>query len=91
MVYEANMTLMDRQHCTWFVVLLMPHLRNGLSQQKMSTQAEALEIIMRLPETPIQGPNLGVQQIHVYLKKLCLEMQSLKQYRTARLEAREEV
>ena len=42
-------------------------------------------------ETPIQDPNLGIQQIHVKLKKLCLEMQSLKQDRTARPEVHDEV
>ena len=62
-----------------------------LLQQKLSTQAKALEIAMRLYETPIQDPSLGVQQIHVQLKNLCLEMQSLKQDKTTRPEAREEV
>jgi len=38
---------------------------------------------MRLHETPIQDPNLGVQEIHTQLKNLCLEMQSMKQDRTA--------
>jgi len=36
----------------------------ALSQQKLSTQAEALEMAMRLHETPIQDPGLGIQQIH---------------------------
>jgi len=91
MIHESNMTLTDGQHHTWFLALLMPHLRNALSQQKLSTQAEALEITMRLYETPIHDPNMGVQQIHMQLKNLCLEMQSLKQNRTTHLEAREEV
>jgi len=43
---------------------------------------------MRLHETPIQDPNLGVQQMHAQLKNLCLEMQSLKQDRIAHPEAR---
>ncbi len=46
---------------------------------------------MRLHETLIQDPNLGAQWIHVQLKNLCLEMQSLKQDRTARPEVRDEV
>ncbi len=74
MIREANMILTDGQHCAWFVVLLTPHLRNTLSQHKLSTQDEALEIAMRLHETPIQDPNMGVQQIHMELKNLCLEM-----------------
>ena len=91
MIHEANMTLTDGQHCAWFVASLTPHLRTALSQQKLSTQAEALEIAMRLHKTPIQDPSLGVQQIHAQLKNLCLEMQSLKQDKTTRPEARKEV
>ena len=85
------MTLTDGQHRTWFVASLMPHLRNMLSQQRLTTQDEALEIVMRLHETLIQDPKLGVQQIHVQLKNLCLKMQNLKQYRTALPEVHEEV
>jgi len=73
-IREANMTLTDGQHCKWFVASLTLHLRNALSQQMLTTQEEVLEITMRLHETLIQGPNPGVQQIHAYLKNLCLEM-----------------
>ena len=90
-IHEASMTLMDAQHCAWFVASLTPHLRTTLSQQKLSTQAEVLEMEMRLHETAIQDPGLGVQQIHAQLQNLCLEMQSLKQDRAPWLEAREEV
>lgn len=69
----------------------MPHLRMELSQQKLSTQAEALEMEMRLQETPIQDPGLGVQQIHAQLQNMCLEMQILKQDRAPWLEERKEV
>jgi len=91
MIREANMTLTDGQHCTWFVASLTPHLRTALLQQKLSTQAKDLEIAMRLHESPIQDPSLRVQQIHAQLQNLSLEMQSLKQDRTARPEAHEEV
>ena len=73
-IREANMTLTNAQHRAWFVASLTPHLRTVLSQQKLSTQAEALEMAMRLHETPIQDPGLGVQQLHVQLQNLCLEM-----------------
>lgn len=52
-IREANMMLTDAQHCAWFVVSLTPHLRTTLSQQKISSQPKALEIAMRLHETPI--------------------------------------
>lgn len=91
MICEANMTLTDGQHHAWFVVSLTPHLRMALSQQKLSTQAEALEMEMRLHETPIQDLGLGVQKIHAQLQNLCLEMQSLKQDGITWPEAHEEV
>lgn len=80
-IHQANMTLTDAQHRVWFVVSLTPHLRTALSQQKISTQAESLEIEMRLCETPIQDLGLGVQQIHTQLQNQCLEMETLKQDR----------
>jgi len=64
MIHESNINLVDGQHREWFLDLLLPHLRSTLSQQKITTQTEALEIAMRLHETPTQDPNLGVQQIH---------------------------
>jgi len=91
MICEANMMLMDGKHHAWFVASLTLPLRMALSQQNLSTQAEALEMAMNLHDTPIQDPGLGVQQIHVQLQNLCLEMQSLKQDKTPRPEAREEV
>lgn len=59
-ICEANMNLTDGQHREWFLALLLPHLRVALSQQKITTQAEALEITMRLHETPMQDLNIGV-------------------------------
>jgi len=73
-IHEANMNLKDRQHREWFVASLLPHLRVALSQQKITAQAEALDISMRVHETPMQDPILGVQQIHAQLKNICLEM-----------------
>lgn len=36
-ICEDNMTLTDGQHREWFVALLTPHLRNTLSQQRLTT------------------------------------------------------
>lgn len=90
-IREANMMLTDPQHHVSFVASLTPHLRMALSQQKISTQAKALEIAMRLHEMPIQDLGLGVQQIHTQLQNLCLEMQSLKQEKAPWSEVHEEV
>ncbi len=57
MIREANMTLTDGKHCAWFVASLILYLRMGMSQQKLSAQVEALEMVMILDETPIQDPS----------------------------------
>jgi len=62
-----------------------------LLQQKISTQAEALEVAMWLHETPIPDPGLGFQQIQVQVQNLCLEMQNLKQEQTPHSKVWEEV
>lgn len=85
------MNLTDEQHCKWFVASLLPHLRVALSQQKIGTEAKALEIMMKLHETPMQEANLGAQQIHAQLQYLCLEMQCLKNDRTTQPKACKEV
>ena len=60
-IHEANMNVTGRQHHKWFMASLLPHLRVALSQQKIMTQAEALEISIRLHEMLMRDPNLGVQ------------------------------
>ena len=64
MIHESNMNLTNWQHREWFLASLLPHLRVVLSQQKSGTQEEALEMVMRLHETPMKDAILGVQQIH---------------------------
>lgn len=85
------MNLTDGQHHEWFMASLLPRLMVVLSQQKITTQAEALEVVIRLYETPMQNMNLGVHYIHAKLQNICLEMQSLKQDRTVWEEAHEEI
>ena len=52
-IRESNMNLTNEQHRECFVASLLPHLRVALSQQKITTQAKALDIAMRLHETPM--------------------------------------
>lgn len=85
------MNLTDSQHQDWFIVALLPHLIITLSQQKIGTQVEALEIAMRLHETPIQDATLGVQWIHAELQNLYLKFQILKKKKVARPDVRKEV
>lgn len=91
MIHEADMNLTDGKQCKWFVASLLPHLRVALSEQKIGTQAKALEITMRLHEKLMQDTNLVVQQIQTQLQNLCLEFQSMNKDRAVRLKVQEEV
>lgn len=53
---------------------MLSHLRLPLSQQKVLSQAEPLEIAMKLEASPIQDMNLGVQQIQSQLASLHMEL-----------------
>lgn len=61
------MNLIDSHHREWFVASSLLHLRVSLSHKKIGTQAEAMDMEMRLHETPIHDVSLGVQHIHVDL------------------------
>jgi hypothetical protein len=50
----------DEQHKEWFIISLMPHIRVPLMQQKVSLQAEALEIAMKLEATPVGESSPGM-------------------------------
>jgi hypothetical protein len=43
----------DEQHREWFIAGLLPHIRCPLTQQKITSQSEALEITMKLEASPI--------------------------------------
>ena len=90
MIREANTQIIDGQHHEWFIASLLPNLRIALSQQKIGTQAEALEVTMRLHAMPMQDATLGVQKIQSSLQSLCLELQILKKDKEAKLEVRAE-
>jgi len=85
------MTLIDGQHCTWFVASLTTHLRIDLSKHKISTQAEVLETTMRLHATPILDPGWEFSKSMCNFKTLSLEVQRLKQGRVSLLEVHLEV
>lgn len=61
LIRQANMNITDEQHKDWYIASLLPHLRLPLSQQKIETKAEAVEIVMRLEAFPVQDRNIGVQ------------------------------
>jgi hypothetical protein len=68
----------DEQNKEWFIVSLLPHIRVPLMQQKISSQAEALEIAMKLESTPMGESNSGMSQILSQLTSLSLQVEDMK-------------
>ena len=56
-------------------------------QQKITSQSEALEIVMRLEASPVSHSTMGTYQLQKQLVNITLELQSLKKGK----EVREEV
>jgi hypothetical protein len=48
----------DEQHQEWFIVGLLSHIHCLLTQQKVTSQLEALEILMKLETSPV-GDGIG--------------------------------
>ena len=57
---QANFHISYELHKEWYMVVLFPHLILPLSQKKIDTQAEALEITMKLEALSIQDTHIGV-------------------------------
>jgi hypothetical protein len=68
----------DEKNKEWFIISLLPHIRVPLMQQKISLQAEALEIAMKLESTPMGESNSGMSQILSQLTSLSLQVEDMK-------------
>ena len=60
---QVNFEFPAQQHQEWFIVALLPHIRLPLMQQKVTSQSEALEIVMRLEALPMSESTLGMDQL----------------------------
>jgi hypothetical protein len=68
----------DEQNKEWFIAALLPHIRVPLMQQKVTSQAEALEISMKLEATPVGESSPGMSQILNQLTSLSLQVEDMK-------------
>jgi hypothetical protein len=68
----------DEHNKEWFSVSLLPHIRVPLMQQKISSQAEALEIAMKIESTPIGESISGMSQILSQLTSLSMQVEYMK-------------
>jgi hypothetical protein len=70
--------LQDIQHKEWFIVGILPHIQVPLTQQKVMTQVEAMEIAMHLEATPRGGDtSIGLAQVQSHLANLTMELQDM--------------
>ena len=60
---QVNFAFRAQQHQEWFIAALLPCIRLPLMQQKVTSQSEALEIVMRLEASPMSESTLGMDQI----------------------------
>lgn len=63
LIQQANIRIMNNQHRHGYIALLLPHLRFPLTQNKIGTQVEAMEISMRLEASPMHDTNVELQHI----------------------------
>jgi hypothetical protein len=68
----------DEQHKEWFIVALLPHIRVPLMKQKFSSQAEALEIVMKLEAALVGESNPSMSRILNQLTSLYLHVEGMK-------------
>jgi hypothetical protein len=68
----------DDQNKEWFIATLLPQIIVPLMQQKVASQAEALEISMKLESTPMGESNSGMSQILSHLTSLSLQIEDMK-------------
>jgi DnaJ-class molecular chaperone len=87
----VSFVIAPEQRKEWFIAALLPHIRLPLMQQKGVSQAEALEIAMKLEASPIGETSSGMSQIQNQLTTLTLELQSMKNGKEQRYEPRHEV
>jgi hypothetical protein len=62
----------DEKNKEWSITALLPHIRVPLMQQKIASQAEALEIAMKLESTPMGESSSGMSRILSQLTSLSL-------------------
>jgi hypothetical protein len=60
---QLTFQIPDEQNKEWFIAALLPHIRVPLMQQNIASQAEALDIAMKLESTPMGESSSGMSQI----------------------------
>jgi len=76
--------LPEQQHKEWFITAMMPHIRLPLCQQKLKTQAEALEASIRMEASPVGESGAGMAQVQSHLTALKIQLQDISKQKERR-------
>lgn len=60
---QVSFKIASQQHQEWFIATMLWHIRLPLMKQKITSQAESLQIAMKLEASPIGDTKVGMQQI----------------------------
>jgi len=66
----------DQQHQEGFIGRLIPYICKSLIQQKVASQLESLEIVLKMEASPI-GDNGGITQVQTQLYSLTIQLEEL--------------
>ena len=69
---QFSFQMSDVQHKEWFIIMLVPHIRQPLMQQKIVMQSEALKIMMKLEALPVGETMVEMNQIQAQLTNMML-------------------
>ncbi len=86
LVGTSQLLDLNEQQKEWYIATLLPHLRLPLLQQRIASQVEALEIVMKLEELLVQDTHVWVHQIQTQLPRLYMEIQYLKKGKNVQLD-----
>ena len=83
---RVSFEMSDVQHKEWFIAELVPHVRILLMQQKIAKQSEALQITMKLEDSPVGENATHMNQIQTQLENMTLQLQDIKKGKEHRKE-----
>ena len=71
----------DVQHKEWFIAALVSHIYTMLMQKKIASREEALEIAMKLEDSPVDEIGIGIIHIQSQLVNLTIQLHDIKKWK----------
>ena len=78
MMDKVSFKMSDVQDNEWFIVTLLHYICMSLMQQKITSQVEAMEIVMKLEASKMGEMGIGMIQIELQLVKLIIQLHDIK-------------